>query len=115
MAVEEPPDLILLDFMMPVKSGFDVCLELAGNPSLRDVPVIVLTAFGQDIGVIHGLASGTIPSCIRDYVEKPFEVNVLLERVGLAMARKGDGDVSAAGGKQKASGVSRRPAPGKGR
>lgn len=86
MAAAEPPDLILLDFMMPVKNGFEVCCELQENDRLRDVPVIALTAFGRDIGEVYGLAPEEAPSCVRDYLEKPYEANVLLERIASAIA-----------------------------
>jgi DNA-binding response OmpR family regulator len=56
LASQEPPDLILLDWMMPLKNGFDVCGDLQNIPRLRDVPVLVMTAFGQDIGEIHGVS-----------------------------------------------------------
>ncbi len=85
LASEEPPDLILLDFIMPLKNGFDVCGDLQQNPRLRDVPVLVMTAFGQNIGEIHGLSLQKPPVKIRGCVEKPFEINVLLERVASAL------------------------------
>lgn len=86
MAIEEPPDLILLDFMMPVKDGFAVCVELQQIPALRDVPVIVLTAFGRNIGEIYGLHQQQVASYFRECLEKPVEPNVLLERVKSALA-----------------------------
>ncbi len=82
MAGSESPDLIFLDFMMPVRDGFDVCRTLDGGN--RKVPVIALTAFGQDIGQIHGLSEGA--SCIVDFIEKPYEANILLERVETALS-----------------------------
>ncbi|MGO8705374.1 MAG: two-component system response regulator [Candidatus Brocadiia bacterium] len=85
LAEQEPPDLILLDFMMPLKTGFDVCTDLQSIASLRNVPVLVMTAFGQDIGETHGVSMEKPPSNIRGRLEKPFEINVMLERVAGAL------------------------------
>ena len=89
MAAQERPDLILLDFMMPVKNGFDVCHEIRQNPVLADVPVLAVTAFGQDICETYDTAQKDVPMNIFDYLEKPVEPNVLLERVALALASVG--------------------------
>jgi len=85
LAAQERPDLILLDFFMPLKNGFEVCSDLQNIPGLRDVPVLVMTAFGQDIGEIHGLPAQKPCANIRGRLEKPFEINVLLERVASAL------------------------------
>ncbi len=85
MAVQEPPDLILLDLMMPVKNGFEACTELRQVPALRDVPIVALTAFGQNIGEIHGLTRADAAVHIQDFMEKPLEINVLLERLKALM------------------------------
>ena len=86
MAEEEPPDLIILDFMMPVKNGFETCCELHQIPRLHDVPIIVLTAFGQNIGEIHGFTQEDARLHIRNCLEKPVEPNVLLARVAQALS-----------------------------
>ena len=86
MAAEELPDLILLDFVMPVKDGFAVCEELQQSPALRDVHVIALTAFGRKVGEIYGLRQKEAASHFRECLEKPFEPNVLLERVAQALS-----------------------------
>lgn len=86
MALEEPPDLVLLDFMMPVKSGFAVCLELRKMPALREVPIIGLTAFGQNVGEIHGLVAEDAHLHLQDCIEKPVEPNILLAQVARALA-----------------------------
>ena len=70
---------------MPLKNGFDVCGDIQNIPRLRDVPVLVMTAFGQDIGEIHGVSMQKPPANIRGCLEKPFEINVLLERVASAL------------------------------
>lgn len=85
LAEQEPPDLILLDFMMPLKNGFDVCTDMQNIAGLRNVPVLVMTAFGQDIGETHGVSMEKPPANIRGRLEKPFEVNVMLERVAGAL------------------------------
>lgn len=80
MATEQRPDLIILDFMMPGKNGFETGTELRTMTDLAGVPIMALTAFGQDIGRTHGFdhADGKI---LQDYLEKPVEFNVLLGRV----------------------------------
>ena len=90
MAAEERPDLILLDFMMPVKNGFEACAEMRQIPALRNVPILAFTAFGQDIGEIHGMTRSDSSTGIQDYLEKPVEPNVLVERVRSALTRSMD-------------------------
>ena len=85
IAGEDPPNLIVLDFMMPGKNGFDTCVELAESPRLGHIPVLVLTAFGRDIGEIYGLPASDVPANIRECLEKPVEFNILLERVASAL------------------------------
>lgn len=86
MAAEQPPDLIILDLIMPEKDGFETSQELSTTPRLRDVPILALTAFGQDIGEIYGLPKNGAPRSIRGYMEKPIEFNVFLERVASTLA-----------------------------
>jgi two-component system phosphate regulon response regulator PhoB len=86
MAAEERPDLIILDFMMPIKNGFDALLELQQIDGLADVPVLAITSFGQDIGEIHGLRRSDDKPKALDYLEKPVEPNVFLDRVASALA-----------------------------
>ena len=85
MAAAEPPDAILLDFMMPVKNGFEACREIRRIPALRSVPILALTAFGQDIGEIHGMSLDAGSGGIQGCMEKPFEPNLLLERLTTIM------------------------------
>ena len=76
-AVEEGvPDLIILDAMMPGRSGYDVCQLLRASAHCREVPVIMLTAKGRDIDREKGLALGAT-----DYVTKPFSTRDLVEKV----------------------------------
>ncbi len=80
VARQERPDLIILDFMMPTMDGFDTCRQLRQIDGLRDVPILAMTAFGQNIGEVYGLSSGG-KRAIDDFMEKPFEPNILFERV----------------------------------
>jgi len=86
MAAEEPPDLILLDFLMPVKNGLETSLELQELPGMGRVPILGLTAFGDRAIDFYGEGSVPAPANIRGYLEKPVEFDVLLERVALALA-----------------------------
>ena len=69
-----PPDLILLDVMMPGINGLTVARELADDPRLSRVPIIMLSALGQSVDVQAGLATG-----VRAYLVKPFSPWELLE------------------------------------
>jgi DNA-binding response OmpR family regulator len=72
----EVPDLVLLDVMMPKKSGFEVCQEVKSNPDLQSVRILMLTAKGRDTEVAKGLALGADA-----YMTKPFSTKELVERV----------------------------------
>jgi two-component system, OmpR family, alkaline phosphatase synthesis response regulator PhoP len=80
----EAPDLLLLDVMMPRKSGFDVCQEIRADERLQAVRILMLTAKGRDTDVTKGLALGA-----DGYMTKPFSTRELVERVRglLATAR----------------------------
>jgi len=73
-------NLILLDVMMPGKSGFDVCSEI--RVSDPDIPIIMLTAKGEEIDKVVGLKLGA-----DDYVTKPFSVHELLARIAAVLRR----------------------------
>ena len=66
-AASDPPDLILLDCMMPKLDGYETCRRLKQDPSLRHIPVIFLTAKAQEIEVKKGLSLGAV-----GYLIKPF-------------------------------------------
>jgi two-component system, OmpR family, phosphate regulon response regulator PhoB len=83
LAARELPDLILLDAMMPGLSGFEVLRRLKGDPALRGVPVIMVTAKGHERDVLSGLQGGAV-----DYVVKPFSLKELSARVELALRRE---------------------------
>ena len=81
-AERQPPDLILLDYMMPTMDGFEACRELRRLPDLSNVPILVMTSFGQDIAEIHGLSGEEGRDMVQGHLEKPVEPNVLIGRVG---------------------------------
>ncbi len=83
------PDLILLDIMLPGADGFEVCRKLKSEPETGSVPVIMLTAKGEDIDVVTGLEIGA-----DDYISKPFSPRVLIARIRAVMRRKPKGIVN---------------------
>jgi DNA-binding response OmpR family regulator len=70
------PDLVLLDVMMPRRSGFEVCRLLRENPALRPMRIVMLSARGRDVEVGKGLALGADA-----YVTKPFSTKELVAKV----------------------------------
>ncbi|HJX54237.1 MAG TPA: response regulator transcription factor [Polyangia bacterium] len=86
LARERPPDLVVLDLMLPDMAGLDVCRTMKAEPRLRHVAVIMLTAKGSEIDRIVGLELGA-----DDYVTKPFSVREVLLRVQ-AVLRRSPGD-----------------------
>lgn len=70
------PDLVLLDVMLPQRSGFEICQLVRENPDLRGVKIVLLTAKGRDVDVAKGLALGA-----DDYITKPFSTKELVEKV----------------------------------
>ena len=84
-AINEVPDLILLDLMLPGKDGYDVCRELRSNGKTKAVPIIMLTAKSQDLDKIMGLEYGA-----DDYIIKPFNPMELLLRIKALLRRISD-------------------------
>jgi two-component system phosphate regulon response regulator PhoB len=82
LAREEKPDLVLLDWMLPLLSGIEVCRQLRRLPETRGVPIIMLTARGEEGDKLRGLDSGA-----DDYVTKPFSPSELIARVRAVMRR----------------------------
>jgi response regulator RpfG family c-di-GMP phosphodiesterase len=76
LAAAEPPDLILLDVMMPEMDGYDVCRKLKGDPATREIPVLFLTSKDSLQNEARGFASGGA-----DYITKPFSPALVLARV----------------------------------
>ncbi|XWX60332.1 response regulator transcription factor [Desulfitobacterium sp. AusDCA] len=79
---EKRPDLIVLDVMLPGMDGLEVCNQLRQNPKLRDLPVIMLTAKGEEIDKVLGLELGA-----DDYLTKPFSPRELLARIRARLRR----------------------------
>ena len=70
----ERPDLVFLDVMMPLMSGYDVCEAVRQNPDLRDTKIILLTAKGQEVDRERGLSAGALK-----YMTKPFDPDELVD------------------------------------
>lgn len=77
----EPPDLVLLDVMLPNKTGFEVCQEIRANPDWQSVRVIMLTARGREIDREKGQALGA-----DDYITKPFATREVVTKVQAMLA-----------------------------
>ena len=80
----EPPDLVLLDVMIPGRDGYAVCQEIRGNPAWRDMRIIMLTAKGGDIQREKGLSLGA-----DEYVTKLFSTRELVERIRRMLGPRG--------------------------
>lgn len=83
LATEDPPDAILLDLMLPGLGGLDVCRQLKNNPITRHIPVLMLTAKGEEADIVTGLELGA-----EDYIVKPFSLRVLVARLRVVFRRK---------------------------
>src|SRR5262249_11847252 len=82
------PDAVLLDLMLPVRNGLEVCRELRSGDRTRNLPIIMLTAKAEETDQVVGFSLGA-----RDYVTKPFSVKVLMERIkALLRRREADGE-----------------------
>jgi two-component system phosphate regulon response regulator PhoB len=79
---ERSPDLLILDWMLPGVSGIELCRRLRGRPETRQLPIIMLTARGEESERIRGLATGA-----DDYIVKPFSVPELSARVRALLRR----------------------------
>jgi two-component system phosphate regulon response regulator PhoB len=81
-AREMQPDLILLDLMLPGVDGLEVCRQLKSSPETEHIPIIMLTAKGEEADIVTGLEIGA-----DDYVPKPFSMRLLLARVRAVLRR----------------------------
>ena len=79
---ERLPDLVVLDWMLPKVSGIEVCRRLRSRPETRNVPIIILTARGEETDRIRGLDTGA-----DDYVVKPFSMTELTARIRAVLRR----------------------------
>ena len=84
-AIEEarahPPELCILDVLMPGADGYEVLQAVRKDPKIQDIPVIMLTSLGDDSHVVRGLEHGA-----NDYMVKPFSPSELLARVDRLLA-----------------------------
>jgi len=81
--IQKPPDLILLDLMLPGIDGLEVCRILKKENKTADIPIIMLTAKGEESDIITGLELGA-----DDYITKPFSMKVLIARIHAILRRK---------------------------
>ena len=79
------PDLLILDLMLPEMNGLEVCRQLKNDLNTQPIPIIMLTAKGEETDIVIGLEMGA-----DDYVTKPFSIQVFLSRVR-AVLRRGQG------------------------
>jgi CheY-like chemotaxis protein len=86
LALEEQPDLILLDVMMPRLSGFEVARRIRENPGLQEVPIIMFTARADEEDIVRSFESG-----VNDYINKPAKPSVLRSRVRHWLMRSDQG------------------------
>jgi DNA-binding response OmpR family regulator len=84
LAPKENPDLILMDVRMPRMTGYDACRILKANPEMKDIPVVFLSAKGQESEIQTGLEVGA-----EEYMLKPFAPDQLTERVRAILAKFG--------------------------
>ena len=84
LAVESDPDLILLDLMLPGIDGLEVCRRLKADPDTAHIPVVMVTAKGEETDIVTGLELGA-----DDYVTKPFSPKVLIARMRAVQRRRG--------------------------
>ena len=81
---EGRPDLVLLDWMLPIISGIEVCRQLRRRPGTRDLPIIMVTARTEDQDAVRALDTGA-----DDYISKPFAMDSLMARIRALLRRSG--------------------------
>jgi len=84
MAPKVGPDLILMDVRMPRMTGYEACKIMKASPDLKDIPVVFLTARGQETEIQQGMDSGA-----EDYLLKPFAPDQLSSRIKTILAKFG--------------------------
>lgn len=80
---KEKPDLILMDVMMPKMDGIEAIEKLQGDEATRDIPIVILSALGQEMDVMRGLQAGAA-----SYIVKPFSPRELLDEIKAKLAKK---------------------------
>ncbi len=83
-ALAEKPDLVITDIRMPLKNGFEVCKALRNDPILAHVPILILSAFGDEFNKLTGFEGGA-----DDYMTKPFRAEDLKQRISKLLERSG--------------------------
>lgn len=81
-AQKELPDLILMDVRMPKMTGYEACRQMKSMPDVRDIPVVFLSAKGQETEIQTGLEAGA-----EEYILKPFAPDELVKQVQVVLAR----------------------------
>lgn len=94
------PDLIVLDLMLPVKPGLEVCQELRAGSRTRDIPIVMVTAKAEETDELVGLAMGA-----DDYVTKPYSLKVLVQRIKKELRHRQAQEDNSAGAVYEAAGV----------
>lgn len=84
LARQETPDLILMDVRMPRMTGYEACTAMKADPNLKDVPVIFLSAKGQDSEIQAGIQAGAV-----EYLLKPFAPDQLTSRIQAVLQKYG--------------------------
>jgi CheY-like chemotaxis protein len=84
LASAENPDLVLMDVRMPVMTGFEACRLIKSDPSLKDIPVVFLSAKGQESEIQTGLQAGAV-----EYLLKPFAPDDLTVKIAEILAKVG--------------------------
>ena len=82
IARKRKPDLIILDLMLPGIHGLDVCRIIKGDPELKNIFIVMLTALGQEESIVKGLEVGA-----DDYITKPFSFKILIARIRSVIRR----------------------------
>lgn len=102
---DAPPDLVLLDWMLPGLSGLELARRLRGEPGGAEIPILMLTARGEEIDRVNGLEAG-----VDDYVVKPFSTRELVARIRAVLRRSqvDDGDGSVQVGRLRIDGLAHR-------
>ena len=80
--VQEPPALVLLDLMLPDLDGLEVCRRLKWQPETRDVPIVIVSAKGEEADIVTGIELGA-----DDYITKPFSPRVMMARIKNVLRR----------------------------